>query len=216
MRYAMRQLEHGSRIVRADEQVAQARQDLAEEIARLLRAPQPGAVVDVEGHGHARRLRLGDRAAHDLADIVPERGGHPGEVDERVAPIVEDADRARRHAVLDEVQAHALTRTPQHSAAVHAVARQLADGAVAPRVLGGQYRDERGAQPEPGTGRGHVGLGAADLDVQVLGLLESLGRAGGQPQHHLAEPDQIVPRRGPAHAVPVTRTLRVVPYRSTD
>ena len=100
---------------------------------------------------------------------------------------------------------------PQHAAAVHPVARQLADGAVAPRVLGGQHRDEGGAQPEPGAGRGHVGLGAADLHVQVLGLLEPLGRAGGEPQHHLAQPDQIVPRRGPAHAVPVTRTFSVVP-----
>ena len=64
----------------------------------------------------------------------------------RVAPIIQDADRAGRHPVLEEVEAHPGPLGPEHSRAVDAMARELTHRTVRPGMRSRKRRDERRAQ----------------------------------------------------------------------
>ena len=210
-----RLLEHRLRIVGADEEIAHGRQHFHEKVPGLLRRPQAGPVVDVEREGHVCRRRLAHRAPDHLAEILAEGGRDTGEVQEagalqpppvhvirlqpahgRVAPVVQDAHRAGRHAVLEEVEAHPDPLGPEDSRAVDAVTRELTHRTVRPGMRGRKRRDERGTQAEARACGSHVGLGATDLHVQGDGLLEPLGGRRGEPQHHLSQGDEVEAHRG--------------------
>ena len=192
--------------------LADQRQQRAEaERLRRLHGPEARPVVHVEGYRHARCLRLATGAPQDGPQIVAKGSRdarevyHPRPADERplhllghelahrrIAPIVEHPHGTRRDAILEEVQSHAAPGATEDTGAVDAVTGELAHRSVAPRVVGGQSRDERCPEAEPRHGRHDVGLGAADLDIERDGLIKTLGWRRGQAEHDLAQPDQIV------------------------
>src|SRR5499433_3544183 len=228
-------IEDRLRIVRSNEEVADRGQELRQEVTRLLGGPESGAIVHVEGHGHPGARGLAARTPQHRPQVFTEGGGNAGEMEHpclahdrpvdfighelaqgRVTPVVEHTHRPWGRTVLQEVEAHAAARPADDASAVHAMAGELTDRALAPRVLRGQRGDEPGAQPEP-RHRGHdVGFGAADLDVEGHGLVEALGRRRGEAQHDLTQPDQIVPHQEGIRAAVATRALKVVPSISLD
>ena len=109
----------------------------------------------------------------------------------RVAPVVEHADRPRRRAVLEEVEPEPRAGDRAHAAAVDAVPGELAPHALTPRVVG-QRGDPRDTHAEPRGRRRHVGLGAAELHVELARGLEARGRREGEPQEHFTERDEVV------------------------
>ena len=206
-----RQFEDRRGVIRSDEEIADGGQDFREEIARLFGRPQARSIVDVEGDGDAGLLGLPACPADDGPQILsqgrrdPRQVHHPRVAHEppihlvrhelaqgRFPPIIEHAHGARGRAVLEEVQAHPTARPPQDPGAIHAVSPQLSHRAIAPRVLGGQRRDEPRAQAEPGHRGQHVGLGAADLHVEREGLIEAKRGRRGQAQHDFAQSDEVV------------------------
>ena len=114
----------------------------------------------------------------------------------RIAPVVEDADRARCRTVLEKVEAHAGPGATEHPRAINTMGQHLAHRPVAPGVVRRQRGDQGGSQPDPGAGRRHVGLGPADLDIQGGRLLETLRRRGGEAEHDLAQRHQVVTHHG--------------------
>src|SRR5262245_20319879 len=152
------------------------------------------------------------RLAHDRpVDLV----GHEL-AQGRVAPIVEHSHRSRGCPVLEKVKSNTAARPADDAYAVHPVAGELADSAVAPDVIRRKCRDERGAEPEPRNCSHDIGLRATDLDVESDGLVEALGRRRGEAQHDLTQPDQIVPHQEGIKAAVATRALKVVPSISLD
>ena len=206
-------LEHRLRIVRADEEVAYGGQDLHEKVPRLLRRPQAAPIVDVERQGRAGRGRLAHRTPDDLAEILAERGRDPGQMQETGAPQPRPVHVLRLRGGSSPNRADrtgcgpgaAPCRTPGSTGpcappgAEHPAQSTpwpvSSRRAVRPGMLGRQRGDERGAQPEARAGGGHVGLGAADLHVQVAACSSRCGRAA-RP----AAASPLPARPGRAHA----------------
>jgi hypothetical protein len=117
------------------------------------------------------------------------RGRQPGE--RGISSVIENVNRARRDPVLEEIDADACPFRHAHVLAVHAVTGQLAPDALPPRICR-KRRDPPGAKTEAGAGSCHVGLGAAELQIELANRLEASRRGGGEPQQNLAERDEIV------------------------
>jgi hypothetical protein len=109
----------------------------------------------------------------------------------RIATVVQHADRPRRRAELEEIDADPGRVDHTHVLAVDAVAGQLPPDPLAPGV-GGHGRDPRRPQAEARAGGNDVGLGAADLHVELAHRLDAPRRGNGEPQHHLADGDEVV------------------------
>ena len=199
-------VEHGARFGRADEEVADARQQTRGERPRLDGRPEGDAVVDVvrdrhrlldgtlhEGPGRCPQGRRDAAQVHEAC--LPER--RPLDLrrrqsgERRIPPVVEDTGRPRCHTVLEEVDTDARAIGHADVRAIHPVCGELAPDPLAPRV-GRQRRHPRRAQAESRAGRRDIGLGAADQDVELPCRLETRRRRHGQTQHHFAEGDEIV------------------------
>src|SRR5207249_7664507 len=186
-----------------DEEIAHAREHRLEKCAGLGGRPEGGAIVDVEGH----RRRFGQRALEERSRRLAEGWRDPSEVhhprvtyrvpvhlgrrqpgERRIPPVVEDAYRAWRHPVLEEIDADARTLRHAHVPAIDAVAGEPAPDALAPRTRW-QGGGPHGAQTEPQARGRHVGLGAAELQVELPRRLEARGGRNREPEQHLAEGD---------------------------
>ena len=171
----------------------------------LLPGPQLATVVQVAGDLHPVGLgglagvlaglhQIGTQGrsdagevepVHALEDLVPVEVGELGLLNGGVGPVIDAHAAPLGGALLVEVDAHTVAAPDDHGG-VHAVAaqgvhRRLADG------VGGQLGDVGGVQAVVGQGDGHVGLAAAEGELQVVGLDKALIVVGLEPDHQLAE-----------------------------
>ena len=178
------QAEDRPRLGLADEEVAHARAAPS----RRRRAASAGdhsvaPVVDVEGHGRRPRPAPAPRARRGpapSAGVIPvrctRRACRTGSQSTASGVSRANAESRRSYrtrmgrgarAVLEEVDAEReRRRCARTCAAVDPVARQLAPDR-SPQAFCGQRRDPRRAEPEPGARGGDVGLGPADLNVEL-------------------------------------------------
>src|SRR5688500_4947957 len=177
--------------------------------ARFLGAPQLASVVQVVAHGETRflcrcqRLRSDPRCRfaqrrRDPAHVVPARSSEHGfpidaagthSADRRCSTIVKHAARAGRGTKLGEVETSAVVNGPLDVSVNALLARTTGDHS-AQRVAGKPRHPSR-RDAEPRGNDGNVQLSSADVGVEAVGLLQSLGRRGRKPDHPLAEGDEI-------------------------
>ena len=122
---------------------------------------------------------------HPLEDLVPVEVGGLGLLNGGVGPVIDAHAAPLGGALLVEVDAHTVAAPDDHGG-VHAVAaqgvhRRLADG------VGGQLGDVGGVHAVVGQGDGHVGLPAAEGELQVVRLDKALVVVGLEPDHQLTE-----------------------------
>src|SRR5699024_273163 len=122
---------------------------------------------------------------HALKDAVPVEVGGLGLLDGGVGAVVDAHAAPLGGALLVVVDAHAAAAA-DNLAGVHAVPAQGVDRRLAGGV-GGQLGDEHGVSAVVGQGHGHVGLAAAEAELQVVGLDKALVVVGLEPDHQLAE-----------------------------
>ena len=122
---------------------------------------------------------------HALEDLVPVKVAGLGLLDGGVGAVVDAHAATLGGALLVEVNAHTVAAPDDHGG-VHAVAAQGVDGRLADGV-GRQLGHIGGVQAVVGQGDGHVGLAAAEGELQVISLDKTLVVIGLEPDHQLAE-----------------------------
>ena len=178
---------------------------LGHSLPGLLTGPQLAAVVEVAGDLHAPLLggltgllaglhQVGAQSGgdagevepvHALEDLVPVKVAGLGLLDGGVGAVVDAHAAALGGALLVEVDAHTVAAADDHGG-VYAVAAQGVDRGLADGV-GGQLGHIGGIQTVVGQRDGHVGLAAAEGELQVIGLDKTLIVIGLEPDHQLAE-----------------------------
>ena len=139
--------------------------------------------IGAQGRGDAGEVE----PLHAVENLVPVEVGGGGLLDGGVGPVVDAHAAPLGGALLVEVDAHAVA-APDDLSGVHAVAPQGVDSGLADGV-GRQLGDVGHIHAVVSQGDGHVGLAAAEGELQVVGLDKALIVIGLEPDHQLAEGD---------------------------
>ncbi len=173
--------------------------------------PKLGAVVEIHACLHAGRAGglqgfaghlggCGAQPGRDAGDVEPldarenlgpgDRAGLQGG-DGRAFAVVEDAAGARRGAEFEEIQADAVFVGPHDVLGGYAGLAGLVGDQPAEWIVG-QPRHPGGPPAEAGERDCGVELGAADLQVEAVRLLEAAKCGRGETDHRLAERDHFM------------------------
>lgn len=204
----------GAGLVVPDEHDVRAAREVEQDAWSVGVAPQPGAVVDVEGDEGAPRAGRGE-FAHQAEAVLGQRGGDAGQVQYAAraqgvqvhvvlghrggggsGPVVRDlVGVARPVARRAEVDARRARGIPSYGGGVDAVRGDRLDEVVAEPV-GADPADPARGVPGRGEHARHVGLGSADPPFERRHVGEAPGPGGQERDHGLAERDDIHDVRG--------------------
>ena len=125
-----------------------------------------------------------------LEDVVPVKVSRGSFLNGGVCTVIDADAAALRSALLVEVDAHAVAAAGDlagvNAVAAQAVHSRLADG------MGGQFGDVGHVDAVVGQRHSHVGLAAAEGELQMVGLNKTLVVIGLQTNHQFAEGDNFL------------------------